>query len=96
MSKALGEFDSLTIVETGLGPSLGEMVGVEFVNALVVAGRADDDALAGTTAFLDAVDSATDGNDGFDSGKIAHATLIVTGSDAGLLGQAIEISDGVV
>ena len=65
VSKALGRFDEFAVGLAGLGPLFGEMVGVEFVEARVTAGRTDHDALFALLAFFDGIKGSPEG---FDTG----------------------------
>ena len=71
MGLALGKFDKRTVVLAGLGPAGWEMVGIEFVVALTVTRRADNDAFAALAALMGIIDGTAypiEEIDGFEIG----------------------------
>ena len=72
VSLALREFDKVAVVLTGLRPSLGEMVGIELEEAVVLRRMADDDMFAVTAAFLDGVHGSPEGFVTLNGHKIAY------------------------
>jgi len=65
VSKALSRFDQFAVGLAGLGPLFWEMVGVEFIEARVMAGRTDHNALFALLAFFDSIKGSPEG---FDTG----------------------------
>ena len=81
VSKALSCFDQFAVGLAGLGPLFGEMVGVEFVEARIMAGRTDHYALFALLAFFDGIKGSPEG---FDTGggdiEIAYTLRVRCGT----------------
>ena len=73
MGLALGFFDEFSVRDTGLGPVLREMIGIEFVETKMVARRADNDTFAAFLADFLRVHGSADGFEERIEPKIAHA-----------------------
>ena len=73
MGLALGFFDEFAVRDTGFGPLLRKMIGIEFVETRMVARRADNDTFAAFLSDFLRVHGSADGCKERIERKIAHA-----------------------
>ena len=73
MGTTLGEFDDLTVGYAGLGPGLGEMVGIELKQSGTVGTMTYDDVFAAFLAGFEVIHGAPEIFDSFIGHKIAHS-----------------------
>ena len=72
MSTALGQFDDLTVGYAGLGPGLGEMVGIELKHAGTLGTLAHNNVFAAFLTDFEFIHGAREGLEGFARHEIAH------------------------
>ena len=72
MSASLGQFDDLTVGYAGLGPGLGEVVGIELKHAGTLGTLAHNNVFAAFLTDFEVIHGAREGLEGFTRHKIAH------------------------
>lgn len=73
MGTTLGKFDDLTVGYAGLGPGLGEVVGIELKQSGTMGTMTDNDVFAAFLAGFEVIHGAPEGVVEFVGHKIAHS-----------------------
>ena len=72
MCASLGQFDDLAVGYAGLGPGLGEVVGIELKHAGTLGTTAHNNVFAAFLTDFEFIHGAREGLDGFARHEIAH------------------------